>query len=233
MKNDVKKDFSITELFIIVIIFGLVLGFVIHVEMNKNRDEINYLISDIQSYRTSINNFKRKYGFLPGDLKKTQIFDLSVSNTDGNENGLIEDKEQQLRNYNKNIHLDAEVLNFWLHLYKSGFMVKKTKKIFPYIKFLNSGILIFTDGNDNFFHLGVSGINKNNEIETKNNLTPYQAYIIDKKIDDSLPLDGNVFIINGKILNAENIKKAYKDCATESEYLTVFKKKLCQIVIKL
>ncbi|MDD2839761.1 MAG: hypothetical protein PHY80_01345 [Rickettsiales bacterium] len=233
MKKNTKKDFSITELFIIVIVFGLILGFVIHIEMFRNRDEINHLISDIQSYRTSISNFDRKYGFLPGDLKKTQIFDLSVNNTDGNENGLIEDKEQQVHNYKENIRLNAEILNFWLHLYKSGFMTKKTDKIFPYIKFLNSGILVFTDGDSNFFHICINGINKNNEIETKNNLTPYQAYIIDRKIDDGLPLDGNVFITNGNFLNIENMRKAYKNCATEFEYLTVFKKKLCQLVIKL
>lgn len=233
MKKKIKRDFSITELFIIIIVLGLILGFVIRIEMFRHRDEINHLISDIQSYRISINNFDRKYGFLPGDLKKTEVFDLSVNNTDGNENGLIEDKEQQSGNYKDDIYLNAEILNFWLHLYKSGFMTKKTNKIFPYIKFLNSGILVFTDGDSNYFHIGINGIDRENKIETKNNLTPYQAYVIDKKIDDGLPLDGNVFITNGKFLNAENMRKAYKNCATEFEYLTVFKKKLCQLIIKL
>jgi len=233
MKEKLKKDFSIVELLTIVIVVGLILGFVIHIEMFRKRNEINHLISDIQSYRTSVKNFDRKYGFLPGDLKKTQVFDLSVNNTDGNENGLIEDKGQQSGNFKDDIYMNAEVLNFWLHLYKSGFMVKKTNRVFPYIKFLDSGILVFTDEDSNYFNISIRGINKENKIETKNNLTPYQAYIIDKKIDDGLPIDGNVFITNGKFLNIENMRKAYKDCATESEYLTVFKKKLCQLVIKL
>jgi hypothetical protein len=227
-----KDDFSIIELFIMAIFFSFVVSFFVKIEMTKTRSDINGLIYDIQSYRNSIINFDIKYGFLPGDLKKTQIFDLSINNTDGNENGLIEDKEQQSGNYSGNVHLDGEVLNFWLHLYRSGFL-KIKGNIFPYIDFLESGILVFTDGNSNFLHLSVDGINQNSEIATKNNLTPYQAYIIDKKIDDSLPVSGNVVVISGNVINTKNIKKISKNCSTEFEYLTVFKNKMCQIIIKL
>ncbi|HSQ97447.1 MAG TPA: hypothetical protein VLL98_01880 [Rickettsiales bacterium] len=232
MKQNTKKDFSIIELFIIIITCSFILAFVIHVEISKNRNEINNLILNIKSYKNAINDFDKKYGFLPGDLKKTQVFDLSVNNTDGNENGLIEDENQKTGDYYSNVYLNGEVLNFWLHLYKSGF-VNKTSKIFPYIDFLRSGIIVFTDGENNYFHLSVSGVDKDNRIKAKNNLTPNQAYIIDRKIDDGLPIDGNVFIIGGSFLNPQNMKIAYKNCATEYEYLTVFKKKLCQIVIKL
>ena len=214
------------------VVLSFALSFVVHIETSKNHEKINNLIVDIQKYRTSIKEFNRKYGFLPGDLKKTQIFDLSKKNTDGNENGLIEDLNQQQGIYYRNIQANGELVNFWLHLYNSGFLEKKSK-IFPYVKFLNSGILLFTNGEENFFHLGVIGINEINEIETNYNLTPYHAYMIDKKIDDSLPIDGDVFISWGKKINLDNIRKSYKNCATDFEYLSVFKRKVCQLVIKL
>lgn len=233
MTENTKGNFSITELLIIILVCSFSLALVVDIEISKNRNDINHLISNIQSYKTATYEFDRKYGFLPGDLKKTQIFELSVNNTDGNENGLIEDSQQQSgNNYYNDIYLNGEILNFWLHLYKSGF-IEKTDKIFPYVDSLKSGILVFTDGENNYFHFGISGIYKDNKIKTQNNLTPNQAYTIDKKIDDGLPIEGNVFITSGNFLNAKYMKRANKKCSTEYEYLTVFNKKLCQIVIKL
>lgn len=226
-----NKDFSITELFMLICIFSFVLFFAIHIEMQKKHGQINHLIADIQKYKTAINEFNRKYGFLPGDLKKTEVFNLSVHNTDGNENGLIEDANQIKGDYTKNIQGNGEILNFWLHLYKSKF-IPKQKNIFPYIDFLNSGILVFTDGKDNYFNLSIDSIDQNLNIKTKYNLMPYHAYLIDKKIDDSLPIDGDVFIMKGRTLNINNMRKSYKDCATDYEYLTIYKKKLCQLAIK-
>ena len=51
--------------------------------MQKKHGQISHLIADIQKYKTAINEFNRKYGFLPGDLKKTEVFNLSIHNTDG------------------------------------------------------------------------------------------------------------------------------------------------------
>ena len=205
-----------------------------NIQVSQNASNIKKTINEIQKYTVAIKTFKRKYGFLPGDIKKTQIFELSKNDTDGNENGFIEDKNQQNNIYEKNIKMDGEIINFWLHLYKSG-LIKENKNIFPYINFLKTGILVFSNENKNYYHLSIKGVNKNKEIEAINNLTPYNAYLIDRKLDDEMPFSGKIQVIGGNKINInnKNINHPSKKCATEFEYLSVFKTKLCQLVMEI
>ena len=229
-----KRGYTIVEITIIIIVLSIILSLTINIRTVQNVNNIKKTIDDIQEYTSAIKTFKRKYGFLPGDVKKTQIFELSTNNTDGNENGLIEDKNQQNNIYEKNIKMDGEIANFWLHLYKSG-LVKEDKNIFPYIDFLKTGILVFSNENKNYYHLGINGINENKEIETINSLTPYYAYLIDRKLDDGIPFSGKIQAVGDSKIKASNeiMQRPSKNCATEFEYLTVFKTKLCQLIIEI
>lgn len=227
-----KNGYTIVEISILVVILSIILSIFVNVNLKKDSSSVKKVISDIQTYKSAINEFKRKYGFLPGDIKKTQIFSLSETNTDGNENNIIEDINQQNGLEDQNLKLDGEIANFWLHLYKSGF-IDNNERIFPYIDYLQTGILIFSDGTENYFHLAVNGVNKNKEIETIFNLTPYQAYQIDSKLDDGLPTTGNIFVYGGNFINNSVENKIPEGCSTNSEYLTSSKQKLCQLVMKL
>ena len=229
-----EHGYTIVEITIIVIILSIILSFAVNVRILKNTSNIKKAISDIQEYTNAIKTFKRKYGFLPGDIKKTQIFELSTNDTDGNENGLIEDQNQQNKIYERNIKIDGEIANFWLHLYKSGF-IKENKNIFPYIDFLKTGILVFSNNNKNYYHISVNGINEDKEIETINNLTPYNSYLIDKKLDDEMPFSGKIQAVGGNRIKASNkdMQHPSKKCATEFEYLTVFKEKSCQLIMEI
>lgn len=230
-----KKSAAYTfiEISIIIIVLGIILGTIAQLLSTKETNSIKKFIAELQDYTSSINNFKRKYGFLPGDIAKTKVFELSVNDTDGNQNNLIEDKNQKNGINTKNIKMNGEIANFWLHLYNSDFLERQNRNVFPYIKFLDSGILVFTDGKNNFYHLAVSGVNRNLEIETKNNLTPYQAYLIDKKLDDGLPASGSIFSSSKNNINTSNDNKFDKKCSTEFEYMTVYKNRLCQLVMEL
>jgi len=225
--------YTIIELTIVIVLLSIILGFTVNVKNLQRTNNIKKTLSEIQNYTKAIKTFKRKYGFLPGDIQKTQIFDLSTDNTDGNANGFIEDKNQQNDIYEENIKMDGEIANFWTHLYKAGF-IKHHKNMFPYVDFLRTWILIFSDKNKNYYHLSVSGTSENNEIETNNNLTPYHAYLIDRKIDDGLPFSGTVQVVGGNriTVNRQNMQHPSKNCATEFEYLTIFKTKLCQLIIE-
>lgn len=224
-------EFNLLDLGLIVIMLSIILALTLDFKITHEYNQIKKAIVDIQSYTLSIKSFKRKYGYLPGDIKKTKVFSLSQNNTDGNQNGLIEDLNQQKGIFDKNIKMDGEVLNFWLHLYNSEFS-KEDKNVFPYVNFLKTSILVFTDKTNNYYHLGINGISKTKEIETINNLTPNQAYLIDRKLDDSLPISGNIFVYTGNKLNILEFRKHNKNCATDDEYLTVKKRKLCQLVMR-
>ena len=61
-------------------------------------------------------------------------------------------------------------------------------------------------------NLSIDGIDKNLNTKTNYNLIPHHAYLIYKKIADSLPIDGDVFIMTGRTLNEyENIFQSYKE----------------------
>lgn len=228
MKN---RGYTIIEISIALIFISLFLGLFIKSVYVKKNNNLKELIYNAGIYKNSIKSFKDKFGFLPGDIKKTQIFELSTNDTDGNENGFIEDKNGQNKIFNKPIKMDGEITNFWIHLHNSKFI--EEKNIIPYIKFLKSSVVIFTHENRNVATISVSGIGDNKEITTKNNLTPFEAYYIDQKIDDGLPRSGNVFVTSGSKLyyTTQNIKN--KGCATNFEYLTTYKRKLCQVLIEL
>ena len=102
-----KKNYgyTIVEITIIVIVLSIILSLTTNIKISQNINNVKKTISDIQDYTTAIKTFKRKYGFLPGDIKKTQIFELSTNNTDGNKNGLIEDKNQQNNIYEKTCNI--------------------------------------------------------------------------------------------------------------------------------
>ncbi len=227
-----RNGYTIIEITIIVIALSIFLGIFVNANFKRESNEIKKVVSDIQDYTVSIGEFKRKYGFLPGDIKKTQIFSLSETNTDGNENNIIEDLNQQVGISNQNLRLDGEIGNFWLHLYKSDF-TPGNNNIYPFLEYFNSGILVFSKNNQNYFHIGIAGTNKDNEIELINILTPNQAYQIDKKMDDGLPYSGRILVYGGKYLNAFDKNNVDRKCATANEYLTIYEEQLCQLIIEL
>ena len=226
-----KNAYTIIEISIIIIFLSIVLSLTMNIKLSQDKKNIKVIINEINHYTSIIKSFKNIYGFLPGDLDKTQVFNLSKTNTDGNKNNIIEDDLQLKNKDSKRIKATGEVVNMWLHLYNAKFL-KKNTDIFPHIDLLKTGILIFSYGYDNYYHLSVSGVNKNLDIETKNNLTPQQAYLLDQKMDDGAPYSGIINATGGKYIYRD-IRKAHNKCATHYEYLTVFRQKLCQLVIKL
>lgn len=227
-----NNNLSLIEIASIIVVIAVIMSFFVNININKERYNIKQLSSDLHKYNVAIKNFHIKYGFLPGDLKKTQILKLSISNTNGNENNLIEDKNQQKNIYNKNLKIDGEIINFWLHLYNAK-MLENNTKILPHIDFLGSNIIVFSNKNKNYYHLSVNGTNNLKEIETINNFTPNQAYLIDKKIDDGLPFSGKITPYGSRKININSSKKFDIKCAVGNEYLTANKQKNCQLVYEL
>lgn len=230
MKNN--KGLTLIEISFIVIVISIMLSFFITIVVNRDKNNIKSLAKDLYQYNLAIKNFQIKYGFLPGDLKKTDILFLSVNNTDGNENNLIDDKNQQNNIFDRNIKMNGELLNFWLHLYNAK-MLNNDAKVLPYINFAKSSIVIFNDMENNYYHLSVKAVMPSGEIETFNNFTPYQAYLLDKKIDDSLPSTGKVIAAGGNRININSKNQVNKKCTVDNEYLTVHKDKLCQLIYEM
>lgn len=227
-----NKGFTLVEISIIVIVISILLSLFIKITVNREKYNIKLLSIALQKYNKAISNFQIKYGFLPGDLKKTQIFELSVNDTGGNENNLVDDKNQQNNIFDQNIKMDGEIVNFWLHLYNAK-MLNNDTKVLPYINFLKTSIVVFNDMENNYYHLSVKGVMQNGEIETTNNFTPNQAYLLDKKFDDGLPYTGKMIVYGGNRINNNNKTLIDRKCAVNNEYLTAYKSKLCQLIYEL
>ncbi|MDR3289955.1 MAG: hypothetical protein LBT02_01580 [Rickettsiales bacterium] len=225
-----NREYKITDILIFLIAGSVISSIFFNLKITLRNGEVNRVIAELNEINIAIKNFEIKYDALPGDTKKTQIFTLSKKNTDGNENGIIEDKNQMDGVEDENLKFDGEVYNFFIHLYNSGFLKNSQKVIFPINKFLNAGILVFNRNNKNYFHLGIKKIRNDKDIEIYNNLTPHIAYMFDNKIDDGNPFDGDVQVYGGNHINKNS--KVNEMCADKEEYFTFYKFKVCQIIIK-
>ena len=227
-----NKGITLIEIYSIIIFMAVIMSFFAQININKERYNIQQLLYNLQKYNTAIKSFHIKYGDLPGDLRKTQILGLSVNNTDGNENNLIDDKNQQNNILDKNLKADGEIINFWLHLYNSK-ILNGNIKVLPYVDFLKTSIIIFSNENKNYYHLSIKGIDNKKEIQTINNFTPNQAYLIDKKLDDGLPFSGKILASGGNKINKKLLQNVDRKCAVNNEYLTANKENLCQLIYEL
>jgi len=229
-----KYNFTLFHFFLAIVITGIVLEFIVGGENLIRSGEVKQMIKDINKYNTAINNFKRKYGELPGDIRKTKIFGLSENNTDGNENGIIEDQSGSIK------QASGEITNFWLHLTNSSFLDEKfdgksnaQAKVgtsFPRIN--NIGITVFGFEGENYLQIGVIGADNSTIRMADKALNPNDAFVLDKKLDDGLPKTGDILAVGGsKFVNG--INSVNKDCTTNREYLIKQDKLACQLRIKI
>jgi hypothetical protein len=232
MLEELKK-FTLFHLFLIIIATGIILEIIVGSNNLIRNSNVKKIIIDINKYNNAIKNFKRKYGQLPGDIRKTKILGLSETNTDGNENGLIEDSKGSIKK------ADGEITKFWLHLSNSEFLQEKfdgkdnseAKVGTTFPKITNSvGITVFSFDKDNYLQIGVIGANDSNIEMTNQALSPGDAFFIDKKLDDGLPDSGDIRAVGGENF-VNGINDVDKNCATKREYLIKSEKPACQLRI--
>ncbi|MFC1659100.1 type II secretion system protein [Pseudomonadota bacterium] len=233
MKN--TRGFTLIELTLLVIIAGIVLGIFFNLKNKEEVSEIKSIIIQVEHYNSMVHLFKEKYGELPGDIARTKILELSEHNTNGNENGLLEDDKNSI---NK---ASGEIVNFWYHLSSSGFLEQKfdgksneEAKIgltFPTLPFNKDiGITVFGFGGQNYYQIGVFEATKNNIIMSDKTLKPKIAFGIDKKVDDGLAKTGDIIAVNGKFVNG--YRELNSNCIDFNDYNLRYKELSCQLRIK-
>jgi hypothetical protein len=224
-------EFTLIECLVIITVLSFIVSIAFNIKVTINGRKLQQTLYEISKYKIAVDSFKEKYGALPGDVSKTQIFDISNNNSDGNMNNIIEDTNQMSGIMNEPLRYNGEIANFFIHLYNSGFLRNENKANYPILDIYNSGVLVVSINNNNYFILSVYSPQRNEKIQIRNILTPHSTFLIDKKIDDGFPFSGNVLGYGGVNITTDN--EINRKCATGKEYLTYYNKEFCQLIINL
>lgn len=236
MKNK-KNGYSIVELSVVIIIVSIILSALISWKYSFKQTKVLKTVVEIKAIRHATDTFITNYGYLPGDALNTVSLGISNINTDGNGNKLIEAKYYSIEDAIdlKKEKLNNESIYFWLHLYNTHLLKRnELGEVYKTIS-LNKNLYysVFNYEKDNYLHLG--SVKINNILKySPFSLTPIEAFIIDKKIDDSLSNNGKIQTVNGTH-TSEFFNKEIKnyDCSDKLEYNVKNKNRACQLIINL
>lgn len=214
--------FTLIELSIVLVIIGLLVGGVLVGRDLISAAEIRSQINQIENYKSSVNAFKLKYGYLPGDIPDPTASSFGFI-TRGQYKGQGDGDEIIQGTYGVNgsalgtMQLSGETTVFWrdlsfIKMISGSFITASFNPLpgtttptsspsfdylFPRAR-IGNGNYIYAwsgglSGNNNSF--GLSALTSEtwgNSIRSGVGLTVQQAYIIDQKIDDALPQAGKV-----------------------------------------
>lgn len=212
-----ELGFTLIELSIVLVIIGLIVGGVLVGQDLIKASEIRATVGQVEKYNSAVNTFRTKYNGFPGDMPQITsgafgLFQLTYATTTGfgDGNGLIEGGETA------GIRPLGETLVFWRHLSDANMVdgqlgvtgnslidaatgattgtVTTINQSLPDSRTTptNSFIVYAASGLNYFQLLPLSGIAANDYNAGTTGISPIQAFNIDAKLDDGLPVTGIV-----------------------------------------
>ena len=204
--NLYKKDgFSLVELSIVILVIGLIVGGIMSGTHLLQASRINNVIKELQSYSEVILKFKDKYHAWPGDMPDATshwgVYHATTNvrgTVNGDGDGDIEgDFTERLRAW-QHISLAGMVKGYY-----SGAGASYSIDVNVPPSVLDSGAYFFGTSSAIFnaregARLRLSSYNGATSAAV---LRPAEALLVDKKIDDGTPDDGEIFILRGGIMH--------------------------------
>jgi len=212
-----RKGFTLVELAIVLVIIGLIVGGVLVGQDLVSAARLRSVISDIEKYKTSVYTFKDKYGGYPGDLDSAKAVRYGFvarlgTEARGDGNGLIEHDTNPWKLQN----IGGEGLGFWKDL--SDARLIKFRPTYPfahpywmdtpnshYVTAMNLftpsvfngdnniGWMVYSNQGINFLLMAGTSPSPNFGLNPfANVVSPQDSYYYDSKMDDGMPLLGNV-----------------------------------------
>jgi prepilin-type N-terminal cleavage/methylation domain-containing protein len=213
-----RSGFTLIELSIVLVIIGLIVGGVLVGRNLVDAAAIRAQLTQIEKYNTAVNTFRLKYNALPGDMDgvSATTFGFIPRGTgigQGDANGLIMGPNAG------NQERSGETVTFWVDLSQAGLINgnfntasetsgpatisgSSLNLYFPaaaigqgnYVSVFNTGYWngVWNTGGTNYYSLGAITSANGSGLYASPGLTVAQASAIDSKMDDGLPLAGNV-----------------------------------------
>lgn len=195
-----KSAFTLIELSIVLVIIGLIAGGVLVGQDLIKTAQLRKVLKTIDNLESAVNAFKLKYNCFPGDCADAIALGLSV------DDGLPVTYGTGAGRGNGNGYIDGggmEGFYFFTNLHHAGLFYSDIEaggtdfKFYGGLKIYKDSLLTNVGSNYNstglYFAIALQG---NGLVPCAADycpsLSPFEAYYIDQKRDDGLPLTGNV-----------------------------------------
>ncbi|HEU5047732.1 MAG TPA: prepilin-type N-terminal cleavage/methylation domain-containing protein [Rickettsiales bacterium] len=211
--------FTLIELSIVLVIIGLIVGGILTGAELINNASMRAQATQLERYNTAVNTFRSQYGGIPGDLNASLASQFGFTSRSGAQghgdgNGVLEGAcfsscSQPAYSWDEG----GETLFFWEDLSSANYIdgnfntaidtgngtINATTNpsfdaFLPKAKIGNGNyIYTYSINSGNYFGLSVPvQIGLSGNYTSSLGMSVYQAYYVDKKIDDGLPKSGNV-----------------------------------------
>ncbi len=218
LQTDCRRAFTLIELSIVLVIIGLIVGGVLVGRDLIGASAVRAQLQQIEKFNTSANTFRDKYGYLPGDIPDPDAtrfgFEARMNDAGrGDGNGTLEGRNTT-SNTNGYFVAQGETATFWTDLSTAKLIegqyrglidstvfpepttatsIPPTNQLLPEAKIGNGNhIYVFSNSSQNYFGLSSPIQITSLYLETKSGLTVQQAYNMDTKVDDGIPITGRV-----------------------------------------
>lgn len=212
-----EQGFTLVELAIVLVIIGLIIGGVLVGQDMIKSAEIRATVGQWESYTAASNTFRDKYRYYPGDINANIAADIglltrtgAVGHGDGN--GLLEGCSTGA------IVAGCENVLFWrdlntmslvdgwfqaatdaLGIAAAAITAEDVALSFPEVKLGRGNFwAVFAAQGKNWYQItGITAISNAGVFTLTNALTPFEAFNIDRKMDDGRPLVGSARAMEG------------------------------------
>lgn len=191
-----KSGFSLVELSIVMVVIGLLVGGTLAGQSLIRSARLKTLVSEVNKYKASLNQFKISYSGLPGDIKNASSYFTGATNGDADDTIDAETSNEPFAAMSQ-LAAAGFIEGTFTGSWGTGFTAQSTASsgntptsssgvegALIYIKCCSGTDYARTISFNN--HVSVFAINTNTAYRS-GVLTPIEAMDIDKKTDDGIP----------------------------------------------
>lgn len=204
-----EQGFTLVELAIVLVIIGLIIGGVLVGQDMIKSAEIRATVAQWEGYSAATNTFRDKYRFIPGDINGTKAAEyglLARAGTAGlgDGNGLLQacgatPADGLLAGCETTLYWrDLNTMNLvegWFQTAGTALAAVTTVNVpltFPETKLGRGNFwTVFSAEGRNWYQIaGITAVSAGGAYTLTEAMTPFEAYNIDRKMDDSRPATG-------------------------------------------